>query len=69
MKRKYLSGSSKRKERGKRLRNEEKGKRTLVQLNWGNAVSHSEHITSSLTIASNPITEKDNVANEHKNVL
>ena len=69
MKRKYLSGSSKRKDREKRLRNEEKGKPTLDQLNWGNVVSHAEHTTSSLAIASNPITEQDNVANEHKKVL
>ena len=33
MKRKYLSGSSKRKQKQIRLRNEEKGKRTLEQLN------------------------------------
>ena len=39
MKRKYLSGSSKRKQKEIRLRNEEKGKRTLEQLNWGKTVS------------------------------
>ena len=39
MKRKCLSGSSKRKQKEIRLRNEEKGKRTLEQLNWGKTVS------------------------------
>ena len=37
MKRKYLSGSSKRKQKELRLQNELKGWRTLEQLNWGKA--------------------------------
>ena len=50
MKRKYLCRSSKRKQKEARLRNDEKGKRTLDQLNWAKAVSPFESATTNQTI-------------------
>ena len=59
MKRKYLSGSSKRKQKEVRLRNEEKGKRTLEQLNWGKTVSL--HSPAELTTTEEKVVQIESI--------